>query len=120
MNSQYYRNNIPIYTSRTIERVVVGRREYRICYGDKVSVRAVMNGHPVAEYITDTVADMTDLTGDLRQRLRRNKGLVTMYIRNIDRGWSREHCIMLYGERKYSPAARVTAVQTPMFFPWEL
>lgn len=79
-----------------------------------------MNGRPIAEYTTNEVADMTDLTGDLRQRLRKEKGLISVYIRNLDRGWNRRHLIMLYGERKYSPATRVTAVQTPMFFPWEL
>lgn len=120
MNTQYYRNNISILTSRSVERVTVGRRDCRICYGDRISVRAVMNGRPVAEYITSMVADFTDLTGDLRRRMRKTKGLVTVYVRNLDRGWNRELRIMLYGERKYSPATRVTAVQTPMFFPWEL
>lgn len=119
MNSLYYRNSMPIYTSRSVERVVVGRRDTRICYGDRMSVRAVMNGSTVAEYITDKVADMTDLTGDLRQRAKKYTGLVTVYIRNLDRGWNREHRIKLYGERKFTTPRRVTAIQTPMFFPWE-
>ncbi len=120
MNSQYCHNNISIYTSRTVEYVVVGRKEYRISYGDRIFVRAVMKGRSIVEYVTNEVADMTDLTGDLRQRLRKDKGLISVYIRNLDRGWNRKHHIMLYGERKYTPATRVTAIQTPMFFPWEL
>lgn len=119
MNSQYYRNNMPIYTSRTVERVLVGRRDSRICYGDRMAVRAVMNGECVADYITDKVSDMTDLTGDLRQRTRKLKGLVTVYIRNLDRGWNKEHRIMLYGERRFA-GRRIEAVQPSLFYPWEL
>ena len=85
-----------------------------------MSVRLVMAGKVTYEYQTDKVSDMTDLTGDLRRRAKGLKGLAIVHIRNHDRGWSRELRIMLYGERKYAPSQRVTAVQTPMFFPWEL
>ena len=123
MNTTYYSSSTsgaPIYTSRTVRRVAVGRSDSLMSYGDRISVRVVAGSQRVMEYETRQVADMTDLTGDLRRRAKGMKGLVVVYIRNHDRGWTRERRIMLYSQRKRTPTQRPEAVQVPMFFPWEL
>lgn len=122
MNRTYtYRSNqAPVYTSRSARRVTVGRPDISMQYGDRLTVRVVMEGQTVMEYETRSAADLTDLTGDLRRRARERRGLATVYIRNHDRGWTREKRIMLYAERKYAPSRRVEAVQVPMFYSWEL
>ncbi len=123
MNSTYYTSNssgAPTYTSRSIRRVTVGRSDSLMSYGDRISVRLVARDQRVMEYETRQVADMTDLTGDLRRRAKGMHGLVVVYIRNHDRGWARERRIMLYPQRKRTPIQRPEAVQVPMFFPWEL
>ena len=123
MNTTYYTSGssgAPIYTSRTVRRVAVGRTDSLMSYGDRISVCVVANGQRIMEYQTRQVADMTDLTGDLRRRVKGMKGLVVVNIRNHDRGWTRERRIMLYPQRTHTPAQRPEAVQVPMFFPWEL
>ena len=123
MNSTYYTSSSSgahIYTSRSVRRVAVGRTDSLMSYGDKISVRVVAGGQRVMEYETKQVADMTDLTGDLRRRAKGMQGLIVVYIRNHDRGWTRERRIMLYPQKKRTPAQRPEAVQVPMFFPWEL
>ena len=89
-------------------------------YGDRMSVRLIIDGQTILQYETRQVADMTDLMCDLRRRTRGMRGLAVAYVRNHDRGWTREHRIMLYPQRKHAPAQRPSAVQVPMFFPWEL
>lgn len=123
MNSTYYTSSTsgtPIYTSRTVRRVAVGRTDSLMSYGDRISVRVVAGDQRVMEYETRQVADMTDLMGDLRRRAKGMRGLVVVYVRNHDRGWTRERRIMLYPQRRHNPARRPEAVQVPMFFPWEL
>ena len=123
MNSTYYissSSGAPIYTSRTVRRVAVGRADSLMSYGDCMAVRLIVDGQPAMQYETRQVADMTDLMGDLRRRARGMRGLAVVYIRNRDRGWTRERRIMLYPQRKHTPAQSQKAVQVPMFFPWEL
>ena len=123
MNSTYYissSSGAPIYTSRTVRRVAVGRADSLMSYGDRMAVRLIVDGQPAMQYETRQVADMTDLMGDLRRRARGMRGLAVVYIRNRDRGWTRERRIMLYPQRKHTPAQSPKAVQVPMFFPWEL
>lgn len=123
MNSTYYissSSGAPIYTSRTIRRVVVGRADSPMCYGDRISVRMIVEGRPALQYETRQAADMTDLIGDLRRRAKGMRGLAVVYVRNHDRGWTREHRIMLYQQTRPTPAQRPKAVEVPMFFPWEL
>ena len=122
-NSMYYTSGYstaPIYTSRTVRRVTVGRADSLMSYGDRMSVRLMVDGQCAMQYDTTQVADMTDLMGDLRRRARGMRGLATVYIRNHDRGWTRERRIMLYPQKKHAPTQRPKAVQVPMFFPWEL
>ena len=122
-NSTYYTSTssgAPIYTSRTVRRVAVGRADSLMSYGDRMSVRVIVDGQCIMQYETRQAADLTDLMGDLRRRARGMRGLAVVYIRNHDRGWTRERHIMLYPQRKHTPTQRPTAVQVPMFFPWEL
>lgn len=121
MNSPHYSSyapGAPIYSSRTIRRVPVGRNDILMSYGDRISVRVVMNDKTILEYQTNQVADMTDLIGDLRRRAKDMKGLTTVIIRNHDRGWTRERHIKLYPKRQFIP--NVDAIQPTIFFPWEL
>lgn len=123
MNTSHYissSSGAPILTSRSVRRVAVGRPDSLMSYGDRMSVRVIMDGQPCMQYETRQAADMTDLMGDLRRRARGMRGLAVVYIRNHDRGWTREHRIMLYPQRKHAPAQRPKAVQVPMFFPWEI
>lgn len=125
MNSYFAREALGrtqarIYTSRIVDPTLHGRRDFAMAYGDRISVRVVVAGRTVAEYETRETADMTDLTGDIRRRLSGVRGLGYVYIRNHDRGWSRERRLMLYGERKHASARPVRVVQTPMFYPWEM
>ncbi len=119
MNSQKYYSTTPIYTSRRVERVAVGCRDYVMSFGDRMSVRATIGGETI-DYETSSVADMTDLVGDLRLRLRGKRGLAVMSIRNRDRGWARERRIMLYPERSYAPAQKVSALRPRAIMPWDL
>ena len=91
-----------------------------MAYGDRMSVRMVVDGQTAMQYETCHAADMTDLIGDLRRRAHGMRGLAVVYVRNHDRGWTRERRIMLYPKRKHTPAQSPKAVQVPMFFPWEL
>lgn len=123
MNSTYYTpcsSGAPVYTSRTVRRVAVGRADSLMSYGDKMSVRITKDDACVMTYETRQTADMTDLMGDLRRRAKDIHGLVVVTVRNCDRGWTRERRIMLYTQRKHTAARRPAAVQVPMFFPWEL
>ena len=123
MNSPHYSSyapGAPIYSSRTVRRVPVGRRDLLISYGDRISVRVAMEDKTVFEYQTRQVADMTDLTGDLRRRAKDKKGLAVITIRNHDRGWTCERHIKLYPKRQFANPEKVDAIQVPMFFPWEL
>ncbi|MBD5278842.1 MAG: hypothetical protein HDS32_06355 [Bacteroides sp.] len=120
MNTTYYSGQAAIYTPRATRSVNVGRRDCLMCYGDRISVRVEMGNKTVMSYETKVVADMTDLTGDLRRRGKNLRGLAVAYIRNHDKGWTKEQRIMFYPDKKYAPTKRVTAVQVPMFFPWEL
>lgn len=117
MNSQYYFATTPVYTSRRVERIAVGRRDYQMSYGDRISVRMTVGAKDKIEYETRRVSDMTDLIGDMRRRAKGTRGLAVITIRNHDRGWVRERRIMLYPERTYAPAQRVTTAR--MIMPWE-
>lgn len=123
MNTGYYTSpsyGAPIFTSRSVRRVAVGRADSLMSYGDRMSVRVIIDGQPAMQYETQQAADMTDLIGDLRRRASGMRGLAVVYIRNHDRGWTRERRIMLYPHKRPTPAQSPKAVQVPMFFPWEL
>lgn len=118
--NSYQKTGAPVYTSRSVRRVPVGRHDYLISYGDRLSIRIVTGENTVMEYETCQVADLTDLTGDLRRRAKGTHGLATVNIRNHDRGWTRQRRIMLYPQRKFISPQKINAVQIPMFYPWEL
>lgn len=123
MNNSIYTSSAstaPIYTPRSIRRIAVGRKDSLMSYGDRISVRVMIDRQCAMQYENTKAADMTDLIGDLRSRAKGLRGLATVYIRNHDRGWTRERHIMLYPQKKHTPTQRQKAVQVPMFFPWEL
>lgn len=119
MKSQHYYSTTPVYTSRRVERVAVGRRDTQMSFGDRMSVRVTI-GSDTMGYETCNVADMTELISDLRRRLRGKRGLTVVSIRNRDRGWARERRVMLYTERSYAPSQKVSAVRPHVMMPWEL
>lgn len=121
MNSQNYLvGNTPIYTSRRVERVAVGRRDFLMSYGDRMFVRATIGVGERMEYETCSVSDMTDLIGDLRVRARGRRGLAVITIRNRDRGWVRESRVMLYPERGYVTPRKVQEARRQMMMPWDV
>lgn len=86
-------------------------------YGDRIFVRVVSverGWRTVAELTLTTVADMSEVYGELRHHTRGERGLTRLYVRNATRGWSFEQPFMLYGETRRVPAASVThAVRQP-------
>ena len=67
-----------------------------IKYGDKIFARVTRNGQTVLNYVTERVADMTELIGELRKAMAGLKGLVMIHIRNYHQGWGEERPLMLY------------------------
>lgn len=65
-------------------------------FGDRVQARLILNGRIVADFITDRIADMTELLNAVRFRTRELRGLAQLYIRNLTRGWVEERPLMLY------------------------
>lgn len=65
-------------------------------FGDRVQARLILNGRIVAEFVTDRIADMTELLNAVRFRTRDLRGLAQLYIRNLTRGWVEERPLMLY------------------------
>lgn len=64
--------------------------------GDRIQARLILNGRVVADFISDRIADMTELLNAVRFRTRELRGLARLYIRNITRGWSEDRPLMLY------------------------
>lgn len=97
-------------------------------YGDRIFVR-LTQGHRVLLEITLTqVNDFTELIGELRHHTRSMRGLCSMYVRNVSRGWSMERPLMLYSSAGLGlnlSAPVNTPVQIPprtssrMLKPWE-
>ncbi len=71
-------------------------RKFTMAYGDRVYARLCLNGEKIAEFMTDHVAGMAELLGELRARTRNCRGLCRLYVRNYSRGWSSERPLMLY------------------------
>ena len=71
-----------------------GRKSIK--YGDRIYARVTRNGQTVFNFVTERVADMTELIGELRQAMRGIRGLVMIHIRNYHQGWGEERPLMLY------------------------
>lgn len=83
------------------------RRDFTLRYGDKVYAMLCINGRKVAEFVMDTLADMTQLIGELRQSACRYGGLAQLYVRNMTRGWSMRRPLMLYNDIYDRVATRI-------------
>lgn len=100
----------------------------KISYGDRMFARLVMHGRTIAEFMVNSVHDLSELWGMLRRQCRGVRGLARLYLRNASRGWSLERPLMLYPEHQpannYTSAERVRAVFSgearQLSFPWEL
>lgn len=83
-------------------------RKFTMAYGDRIYARLSLNGEKVAEFMTDRVAGMAELLGELRTRTRSLRGLCRLYVRNYSRGWSSERPLMLYASapirQQHTPA----------------
>lgn len=64
--------------------------------GDRIQARLILNGRVVADFITDRIADMTELLNAIRFRTRELRGLARLYVRNLTQGWAEERPLMLY------------------------
>lgn len=75
------------------------KKEHSFILGDRIFARITVHHQSIAEFIVDTVGDMSQLLAVVRERLRHKcKGLVKLYIRNISRGWSMERPFVAYPE----------------------
>lgn len=96
-----------------------------IKYGDRIFARVVMRGRTIVEFMIASVNDLTELFGELRRHARGVRGLASLYVRNVSRGWSFERPLMLYNDvspRSYgysAPAATSRNDGRRMLFPWE-
>lgn len=85
-------------------------------YGDHIFVRVtdMQRGQSeAAEFELHTVADMSEIYGELRHRTHGLRGLMRLYVRNATRGWSFEQPFKLYGPaRPCTPA--MSASRWPM------
>ncbi|MDE7402108.1 MAG: hypothetical protein K2M87_01705 [Muribaculaceae bacterium] len=68
-------------------------------WGDKIFVRvrptSFGQGRGV-EFTSYEISDMTSVIGEIRHRLRGERGLWMVYVRNVSRGWSVDRPIKLY------------------------
>lgn len=74
------------------------RNPYPLRYADRLHVRVRFTDNSETIITTDRVADLSELIGEVRQTLRRRRGLARMTVRNISRGWTLEKPLMLYGD----------------------
>ena len=97
-----------------------------IVFGDKIFARVTSNGQTIFNFVSEKVANMADLIGQLRRAMRDFHGLVMIHIRNYHQGWGEERPLMLYAEKpsRYIgtslniPSGKIT-IDRQMFFPWE-
>lgn len=102
-------------TSTGLNLASLRRESGLIRFGDRIFVKVAVRGRVMFEVVWHHVADRTDLLSKIRSRCCGVRGLVNLYVRNMDRGWSREEPLMLYAssESVYArPAQRMLA-------PWE-
>lgn len=71
------------------------RSDFNIEFGDKIHIRLQL-GNRLLTFVFDRVADMTDLIGEIRYATRHLSGLASLYVRNVNRGWSVQRPLMLY------------------------
>ena len=104
-------------------------RTKSITFGDKIFARVTRNGRTIFNYVTEKVANMSQLISELRFAMKDFQGLVMIHIRNYNQGWGDERPLMLYAETQRN--LRVFNANHPeisqprqepgrrMLFPWE-
>lgn len=107
----------------------MNRRSKSITFGDKIFARVTRNGQTIYNYVSEKVANMSQLISEIRMAIKDIQGLVMIHIRNYHQGWGEERPLMLYSEkiRNYETFAKahpsgIMEVKRPereMLFPWE-
>lgn len=102
------------------------RKSKSISFGDKIFARVTRNGQTILNFVSEKVANMTQLISELRFAIKDVQGLVMIHIRNYNQGWGEERPLMLYSRRipeyKNSTENNLAAINTTsrtMLFPWE-
>lgn len=86
-----------------------------ICYGDRIHVRldrVQPGGRTLAEFTLTEVRDMSEIYGELRHYTRGLRGLTTLRVRNVTRGWTMSQPFMLYDDAIRRPAKSITGTGT--------
>lgn len=101
-------------------------RSKTISFGDRIFARVTHNGQTIYNYVSEKVANMSQLISELRFAIKDVKGLVMIHIRNYNQGWGEERPLMLYTKRSQNfPSYRMATLETSkisereMLFPWE-
>lgn len=104
----------------------MNRRKNTITLGDKIFARVTRNGQTIYNFVSEKIADMTQLISELRFAMKDIHGLVMIHIRNYHQGWGEERPLMLYAEkiRNYPTPRKEAMTMTSsenrkMDFPWE-
>lgn len=105
----------------------MNKRSKSISFGDKIFARVTLNGRTVYNFVSEKVANMADLIGQIRFAMKEFHGLVMLHIRNYHQGWGEERPLMLYAEKTpsftFSDVARTQRPEAKMtrrmYFPWE-
>ena len=103
------------------------RKNKTISFGDKIFARVTLNGRTVYNFVSEKIANMSQLLNELRFAMKDIHGLVMIHIRNYNRGWGDERPLMLYPEkinRNYNPVEMTQqrgseGAERRMLFPWE-
>lgn len=102
-------------------------RTKSICLGDKIFARVTRNGRTVYNFVSEKVANMSDLLRQIRFAIKDIQGLVMIHIRNYNQGWGEERPLMLYAVKTDNmqvipPSEGTKYIEKPisrMLFPWE-
>lgn len=68
----------------------------KIELGDKIFASIIIGGKVLAEFVLESVANISEVTKKLREATRACRGMATMYIRNASKGWCQKRSVMLY------------------------
>ena len=104
-------------------------RTKSISYGDKIFARVTRNGQIIYDFVSEKVANMADLIGQLRMAIKDVRGLVMIHIRNYHQGWGEQRPLMLYapkipnykfaGDTQDEHPYSANKYNSRMLFPWE-
>ena len=125
MKENYIRRSFP----EAVSDKVTPEAGKPIRYGDRLFVRLTMMGRVVLELMVTKVCDFSELLAEVRRQVRHLRGLATLSVRNMLRGWSDVRPIMLYKPKMSVPSASQTAAPdgtfdfepqpARMLCPWE-